>query len=232
VGHRVVLHVYDSPSDLPVEVETEDANNTISKDRIVRYRKSGSYALFANFFRYELLARGAEIYVDCDVYCVRPLERADYLFGMEDDRSINNGVLALPPSSQLLTALRGISRQPGFVPPWFSRRRKAALQFRKSIGLPRKLADMPWGVSGPQALTYYAKKFGVAHHAAPVDVLYPLDFRRVGLLFDPDLSLDDLVTTRTTAIHLYGEMLRRRGTRNIPTTSPLGRMLNGEMIYA
>jgi hypothetical protein len=27
-------------------------------------------------------------------------------------------------------------------------------------------------------------------------------------------------------------MLRRRGTRDIPTTSPLGRMLNGEMLYA
>jgi hypothetical protein len=230
VGHRLVLHVYDPPSDVPVEVELEDASRTIPRDRIFRHSKTGSFAAFADLFRYELLANGAGIYVDCDVYCVRPLQHSDYLFGLEDDSKLNGAVLALPPSSPMLEALRGIARTPGFIPPWFPRRRRIPLQLRKLVGAPQKVADMRWGAIGPEALTYYAREFGVADRACPPDVLYPLDFRRVSLLFDPDLSLADLVTKRTTCIHLYAEMIRRHGKRSIPPTSPLGRMLKGETL--
>lgn len=229
-GHRLVLHVYEKPSDLPAEVETEDAGKTIPRDRIVRHAKTGSFALFSDIFRYELLARGADIYVDCDVYCVRPLQRADYLFGLEDDAKLNAAVLALPAASPLLAALRAISRTDGFIPPWFPARRRLPLQLRKLVGAPKKPADMRWGVIGPEAVTHYARELGVLHHASPPDVFYPLDFRRVSLLFDPDLSIADLVTRRTTCIHLYAEMIRRHGARDIPPTSPLGRMLRGETL--
>lgn len=229
-GHRLVLHVYQRPDDLPADIEIADANRTIPEDRIVRHGRTGSLTLFADIFRYELLASGAEVYVDCDIYCVRPLHRADYIFGMEDDSGLNNAVLALPASSPMLEALRTASREPGFIPPWYSARRKLELRVRKGLGVPKKLADMRWGVIGPQAITHYAREFGVLKHASPPDVFYPLDLRRTSLLFDPHLKIADLVSSRTVCIHLYSEMIRRSGNRDIPPTSPLGRMLAGETL--
>ena len=74
IGHRTVLHVYDDPTDAPAGVELADASKILPRERVVVHR-NGSYALFADIFRYKLLASGAEIYVDCDMYCVRPLPR-------------------------------------------------------------------------------------------------------------------------------------------------------------
>jgi hypothetical protein len=84
---------------------------------------------------------------------------------------------------------------------------------------------MPWGTFGPHALTYYVKEIGLQNEVCPQDVFYPLDHGRISLLFDPELAIEDISTHRTECIHLYNELLRRRGTENIPPTSPLGRML-------
>ena len=39
---------------------------------IFRYRDNGSYAGFANFFRYELLRKRGGWWVDLDTICLRP----------------------------------------------------------------------------------------------------------------------------------------------------------------
>ena len=36
-----------------------------------------------------------------------------------------------------------------------------------------ELADLPWGVAGPRALTGLARRFGLLGHAEPRDVFYP-----------------------------------------------------------
>ena len=54
-GHRVILHCYDLPSDVPAGVETADAALIVPASRIIRHKDTGSLALFSNLFRYELL---------------------------------------------------------------------------------------------------------------------------------------------------------------------------------
>ncbi|MGX8010208.1 hypothetical protein ACVDG8_015210 [Mesorhizobium sp. ORM8.1] len=65
------------------------------------------------------------------------------------------------------------------------------------------------------------------HHAAPIDVFYPVHYDQVSMLLDPDLSLDDIVTPRTLCIHLFDKVLKEQMKgRAIPAGSPLGQMLD------
>lgn len=118
-GHRVVLHTYDSsPDDLPPDVETDDAEKLLSRDRLIRHQERGSLALASDIFRYELMAAEAGIYVDCDCFCVAPLEEIDFVLGWQSDFVITGSVLKLPADSRLLAAMRKIGQTKGFIPPW------------------------------------------------------------------------------------------------------------------
>ena len=224
-GHPVTLHGYQRPHDLPPGVAFADAARLVPPERIIRHRETGSYALFANVFRYRLLQRYDCLYVDCDVYCLKPVERAAYLLGWEDDVHINGAVLRLPKDSALLRALNAVADDPTPIPPWLPEELQAELRENARQGRPTSVQDMPWGVLGPRAITWLAKDCGVDGEALPAEAFYPLHYTQVHRLLDPELTIEDLVTPRTQCLHLYNEMLHRLDLSAVPPSSPLGRML-------
>jgi len=117
-GHRVVLHCYERPKDTPKGVVVTDASELLPQDRVIRHRKTGSFALFANLLRYEILGAELGLYVDCDVFCIRPIADANYIFGWETRGSINSAILKLPPDCPTLAALRAFKDTPNYLPPW------------------------------------------------------------------------------------------------------------------
>lgn len=224
-GHRVILHVYDQPDNVPSSIETRDAGLIIPRSQITTHQRTGSYALFSDMFRYRLLQDGADIYVDCDVYCIRPIPHSEYIIGREDDFNLNGAVLALPRNSQILAELCDMATDPHFIAPWLKTKRQRVLRARRVIGFPQHVANMQWGLIGPQALTYYARKFQLEKLASTPDVFYPIDYRRISLLLDPNIKLTDLITKRTLCVHLYNEALK--GTmENIPKGCPLDEILS------
>lgn len=156
-GHEVYLHTYDEIEDIPEGIKCVDANEIILKNKIIKHNKTGSYALFSDIFRYELMKKVEGIYVDCDVYCLQPIHipRHGYLLGFEHDKSINGAILKLPSTSITLKKLLNAAYDPWFIPQWYSKIKKYRLKIKKIFGLGRHLSDMPWGVIGPEAITYY-----------------------------------------------------------------------------
>lgn len=225
VGHPVTLHGYRRPHDLPPGVAFADAAAIVPPERIIRHRATGSHALFSNVFRYRLLERVDGVYVDCDVYCLRPIERADYIFGWEDDTHINGAVLRLPRNSALLRALNAVAEEPAPVPPWLPEELQDELRENARQGRPTSVEDLPWGVLGPRAITWLARAHGVDGKALPSDIFYPVHYSQVGRLLDPALALEQFVTPRTRCVHLYNEMLRQVDLAQVAPASPLGRML-------
>jgi len=219
-GHRVVLHCYEPPKDTPKDIEIADAAKLLPAYRTIRYRRSGGLSLYSNLLRYEVLRAGLGLYVDCDVFCLRPIEDADYIFGWETGKSINNAVLKMPADCPALAALSAIKDTPNFVPPWRKKRRRR-WEWLRGGAPPLPLEELPWGTTGPNALTYYAKQHGVAHLASPIDRFYPLHWDQVRLLFDPALPLKALTTPRTDAIHLYHSKLAPFAHNGMSTSSPL-----------
>lgn len=224
-GHRVVLHAYERPQDLHPEIELADASRIMPANRILRYSVNGSPALGANFFRYELMAVGAGLYIDCDCYCVGPIEDDEYIFGWESDDVIGNAVLKLPAGSEILGDLLDMIRTDGFIPPWMSSRDKFKYHLRQRLMMPKKLESMPWGTTGPTALTYFAKRRDVDKKALSADSFYPIFFAQSHLLFDAGAKLETFVRPRTRIIHLWNEVTRKRGEPP-PVGSPLHTILS------
>lgn len=54
-GHDYHLYVYDDVKNIPFGAVVMDANEILASSRIFQYKRSPSYAGFANSFRYKLL---------------------------------------------------------------------------------------------------------------------------------------------------------------------------------
>lgn len=225
-GHRVLLHCYDIPGNVPEGVEIFDASRLMPRERIVTYRSNGSPSLFSNLYRLKILEAGMGLYVDCDVYCLKPIPQAAYIFGYQTDTELNGAVLKLPAGSDMLREALKMVDDPYFIAPWLGARKRRRYHWRKAIGLPIDISHYGWGMLGPCAMTYFAGKAGVIGHASAIDVFYPVHYGQVSLLLDPGLSLADIVTTRTLCIHLCDNSLKQRlGGRPIPAGSPLSQLL-------
>jgi hypothetical protein len=182
-------------------------------------------ALFSDFLRYEILQQQLGAYVDCDFFCLQPLEDSDFIFGWESTNYIASGALKLPTNSAVLSELTRIKDMRAFIPPWASPRRKLYYRWRARLGMPVAIQDMPWGYVGPYALTWYLKQHGLEKYAAPIDVFYPVHFNQTALLLDPDLRIEDITTPRTRLLHLSNEKLKGADLSQIASSSPLGTIL-------
>lgn len=230
-GHNVYLHTYGHIEDIPVGVKIVDANNIITKEKIFVHKKTGSYALFSDVFRYELLKKIDGVYVDCDVYCIKPLlkSESDYILGYQDDFEVNGAVLGLPKESLLLQSLLDAAYDPFFIPPWYPIKKQKRLKFKKMLGFGKHISNMPWGIIGPEAISYFVKKLELEDKVQPIDVFYPIHFLCIKQLLDPLLAIEEVTTSRTICIHLFNEMLKKVDFHALDENSLLSKMMRNEI---
>jgi len=217
-GHPVSLYSYDDIPDLPTGVALKDASEVLPRSRVIQHRKTGSWALFSDIFRYEGLRRGLGIWCDADVLLLRSLEGlGDHIVGWESKQYAGNAVLLLPPDSPFLAQMqRIVSARVPFVPYWSPRK---VLQ---QALLRRPLQDLPRNVIGPPAITHYAKNAGLP--IQPADVLFPIPYERWRAPLIPGYPVEDLLTERTRAVHLWNTVLLEFRDGPPPAGSFLARM--------
>lgn len=225
-GHRLALYRYGQVDGVPEGVEVRDAAGVLPESAVFRHR-SGSFGLFADWFRYALLKLGAGTWVDTDVYLIHPLpEGDDHLFGEQAPGIINNAVLRLPSGSGILDdLLRPFER--GALPVGIGRRAGVAAGVRKLVHGKLDLARLPWGSTGPHALTRAVAERGLGARAEPPQVFYPVPWQKAAWIADPGIGLDDVVGPETVAIHLWNECIKQMKERPAPAGSFLER-LHGE----
>lgn len=153
-GHHVRLHAYDDVGDIPSDVELVDAELTVPRKTIqeLRYYRTGSYAVSADYFRIVLQSRSEGIWADLDMLCLRPIEPSSVAFGLEIDGRINNALLYLDAKLPIIEDFLGLFRN-DHIPPWVDD--KIARKRRLKRWLPgRKIrpAIMPWGPMAPGRL--------------------------------------------------------------------------------
>jgi hypothetical protein len=171
-GHPLALYCYDVPEGVPTGVEVRDAASILPRDRVIRHR-SGSVAIFANWFRYELQRRELGIWLDTDVY----------------------------PLSARVAARWRLARS-------------------GRVGL----SHMPWGVTGPLALTAIAEQYGLATLALPRGIFYPVAWQDAEWVCNQDVSVDQMITPDTVGIHLWNERIKRFKNLPAPAHSFLERL--------
>jgi len=222
-GHRIALYCYREPGGIPEQVEVRDASEILPLDRVPKSWFDRA-DLYSDWFRYELLKRGLGTWVDTDVYLLAPL-KADqpYLFGLEGRDHLNNAILRLPPDSPLLPCLLEpfLKRT---TPRWMAWRYYVPVRAYELVTGSADLTEIPWATTGPRALTYLARKYGLDGLAEPQERFYPVPWQQADWILDPDKALEDVIGPRTVAIHLWNRCISAFKNEPAPPGSFLDRL--------
>ena len=222
-GHRLALYCYVTPEGVPDGVELRDAADVLPQSAVFRHH-SGSVGHFSDWFRYELQRRSLGTWIDTDVYLLRPLDGdCPNLFGEQSPGLLNNAVLRLDAGSPLLPELLRpfIERS---VPKWLPVRAKVSAKLRALVQGEVDFGQLPWGSTGPHALTVLARTHGLLLEAFPPGVFYPVRWQAAEWIVDPKLGLEDVTSDCTVAIHLWNECIREFKQTPAPKGSFLHRL--------
>ncbi|MEL6873838.1 MAG: hypothetical protein AAGM33_00020 [Pseudomonadota bacterium] len=208
-GHEFTLWSYEPEKleGVPDGVELRDAAEVMPRDRLLTYADTGSVALGANFWRYELLARDLGYWVDMDFYFLRPFDFAeDHVFGWEYEGWVNNAVLLAPAGSAMVHDLNTIP-QPNQRPPWFGPKRSLAFYWQRLTKGPIGLDEMPWGTYASGLVTHVIKKNRIENHARPPTVFYPVRWKDARALYEPAEVVEGMLADDTCAVHMWHSRL-------------------------
>ena len=207
-GHAVSLHVYEEPQGVPAGVTLCDATAVLPRRELFVHHFSGSFALFADWFRYRLLAEQGGIWVDTDMVCLRPFAHVGpEIFGWQDQSTINNAVLGLPPKHALARWMLDCCERPNRFLPYDSVRMRRRKLMRRLLRHGRGASA--WGETGPVGLTAAARHLGYASQALPFWHFYPIHYLNWRTVFDDSLRDTPTLTDGSYALHLWNEMTRR-----------------------
>ncbi len=215
-GHPTILYTYGEVGGIPEGVETRDGREVIETEDFITHSRTGSVALFSDLFRFHMLAKNAEIiYVDTDIYSLRPLPgNESHVFGYEffsEERQkgqINGAVLRLPADSPALQGLLEFTREEYPIPDWLPRRFLDEIRRRAEAGDPMHVAEMPWGIWGPLGLTAFLNATGEARHARPPEYYYPVHFANRRAFAKRPAVVRGKLTENTRCIHIWAPIKR------------------------
>ena len=224
-GHTLDVYSFDGRLEVPDGANLRNAEDVVPESRAILH-KSGSWAPFADVFRYEGLLRDAGIWVDLDVLILKPLDRlGDHILGWQDGQIINNAILGLPSDSACLKQLASLCRSDVVVPPHWSRTQKMYQRVRAMVGAHTPMQDLEWGAIGPFALTHFIGDFNLFHKCQSADVFYPVPWQQAHLTFEPDASLVwNAFTSSTRAVHLWNDRIKDLKSLSPPASSFVGEM--------
>ena len=215
-GHPTILYTYGEVAGIPEGVEQRDGREVLETDNFVTHARTGSVALFSDLFRFHLIAKDPEIiYVDTDVYSLRPLPgNESHVFGYEfwlEERQkgqINGAILRLPQDSPALQGLLEFAREEYPVPDWLPPRHRDEIRRRAEAGEPMHVSEMPWGIWGPLGVTAFLQKTGEDVHARPTDFYYPVSFANRRVFAKRPMKTLEQLTENTRCIHIWAPIKR------------------------
>lgn len=160
-GHSIKLYVYDMSLDVPPGVVKADANTIVPEsDIFIHY---GKLAPFADYFRYVMIAKTGEMWVDADTICLSDyfFEDKEYVFIEEMSNFYAQGILKMPAESDLCKFLNERAHS----------LKSQNIEKIKDNGFEGKA----WIFLGPGLLTEAVKKFSLEHYSQPALLVNGLD---------------------------------------------------------
>ena len=209
-GHRVHLHVYDEPPGVPREVQVLDARQIIPEQQLFRHPKTGSMAVFADWFRYRVLHAQGGVWSDTDVVCLQPIAFPTMeIYAWEDEQRINNAILGLPAGHRLASWMAECCEDPNRILPYDEGRTKRR-KWRRRYFQGNRRENVKWGEYGPSGFTSAARYLGYSEQALPFWHFYAVHYSQWHTVFDGSLRDNPTLLARSSALHLWNEMMRRQ----------------------
>jgi len=207
-GHPVHLYTYDDFRSLPSDIQRHDARDVLPEESVFRNSdRPYSFALYADWFRYQMIRSTGFVWADADMVCLRALPDRDPLFAWSGRDRINNALLYASPSSRLISEL---------------------VRGAESLADPNA-REVPWGTFGPRLLTEVVEELGMQQHALAVELVHPISAPQLWRMFDPRCI--DWCRERTDGaltLHLWNSKLQKAGVKLL--APPAGSFLEELML--
>jgi hypothetical protein len=186
-GHTFRLYTYAPVQNIPPETEISDANQVLPESAIFRYA-NGSFAGFANYFRYKMLLDNGGWWVDLDTICLKPFDFAgEHVFATEMHHGtpvVTNAMIKAPLGS-------------------------AFCDYAWRICQTKDPARLVWGETGPRLAGEAVALLGYSAFVVPPATFCPVDPDTWEEIFDPNGRTD--FGPGNYAVHLWNELWRREG---------------------
>ena len=194
-NHEYHLYVYGDVKNIPDGAVIRDANRILPASRIFTYQNGdgrGSYAGFANFFRYRLLRIEGGWWADTDVICLKPLRfDGNNVFASEWKDASQTSVIAS--SGTIKTTKESLFSI--FCDEFCQRQDTQSLQ---------------WGITGPKLVQKAIDVLDLRANLQPPAVFSPVVYSNVRDIVSDAVDMDAKLAN-SFAIHLWQEMWRRNG---------------------
>jgi len=218
-GHEFHLYTYNDVKGIPAGVIIKDGNQILDQSKIFTYA-SGSYAGFADWFRWELLYLKGGIWADMDMICFKKIDfNFDILVGQEDEKRICPAILGFTPKHKFCLHMIDRCRKPNKIRYYdsFSEMKKKIKRKIKGQGF----ANSGWGeIGGPKGLTKTLKKFNLLNAAKSTEYFFPIHYSQWKSIYIDDISFNDKRFENTYCLHLWNEMTRHEEGFNKNDTFP------------
>jgi hypothetical protein len=196
-GHEYRLFSYGEVPNLPAGAQLLPAAEVLPACSIFRYDEAlgGSYAAFANVFRYKLLHDRGGWWADTDMVCLRPLDSPDpWVLASEARREggavTTNAILKAPAGAPMLADC-----------------------FERAMRHEQRATV--WGATGPALLDEAVDRWGLTRFRQPPETFCPVDWWRAADLLEP---LD--LPAGASTVHLWNEIWRWQGWPREPRRWP------------
>lgn len=226
-GNHLTIYTYGGLADVPQGVRVADAEPIFSGKRILRYPDTGSPSVHANLFRHEMMRRTGEVWVDLDIFALRPFAfESPFVFAWEDGGHdiINNALLGLPAASKTLAKLLTMQPDTVGIPPKSTFLNRPWL-FVSTLGRGVGIERWGMGATGPLALTQYLRDTGEYVHALAAEAIYPLHWREAERFVAPGGYALSEAAGGAYGVHFYASELRRIMAKKFSSTVPDGSFL-------
>lgn len=210
---QVDLFTYGPVADVPDGVRICDASNIVPRESVFSYFR-GSYAGFADLFRWQLLHQRGGYWIDTDMLCIRPFDfQVPIVFGKETESfgktfwSAAVGVLRFPAGHEVTRYMVQRCLNPHRPDQHDRSRHRLQKWYRRNFS--RSISPVVWGgAGGPKGFAYAVNKFDLHAFMQDNTVFYPVHGTLWNAPFDTTYEGDYALFQKTRAVHLWNEMLR------------------------
>ncbi|MGD0987356.1 MAG: glycosyltransferase [Candidatus Sulfotelmatobacter sp.] len=186
-GHPFRLYTYGPVRNVPSGAEICDGNEILPRSAVFQY-SNGSFAGFANFFRYKLLLEKGGFWVDLDTICLKPFDFPQvYVFSAEMHHGtpvVNCAVIKAPKGSEFC-------------------------KYAWEVCHGKNIKKLIWGETGPRLVGEGVELLGLQKYVVGPEVFCPIDPDTWEEIFNPKGRTEFHPQTR--AVHLWNELWRREG---------------------
>lgn len=212
-GHEFHLYTYTNIGGIPASTNIKDGNEILAESEIFT-TKRGGLAPFSDWFRYALLAKHGNFWVDMDMFCVKPFDfteeivfsHATLVFPLGNGVSLGNSPLKMPKEHEMMVQLAEACRVHSKVQPWDN---SETIKSKRNGRLSKGKKDINDEDFGSPTFYRVAKYFNLLQWSKPYMVFEPIP--QTINMFDDSFKSGIDFYEQTKSIDVHNSVLRTLG---------------------